>query len=118
MTHANLHQFGGNTMRTFSIRLEDEDFQVLEINRGDVSRSDYVREVLIARLHDSQANRQKPPKTETVTNLEYEIQYLQEKVDTLLQLLNQEQILHLQTQRQLPTVIEMTKKKWWQFWKG
>ena len=105
-------------MRTFSIRLEDEDFQVLEINRGDVSRSDYVREVLIARLHDSQANRQKPPKTETVTKLETEIRYLREKVDILLKLLHQEQIMHLQTQRQLPAPVEIQKKKWWQFWKG
>jgi len=105
-------------MRTFSIRLEDKDFQVLETKRGEIPRSDYVREVLLAHLRDSQTNRQEPPKTETVTKLEDEIRYLHEKVDILLKLLHQEQIMHLQTQRLLPTPVEIQKKKWWQFWKG
>ena len=105
-------------MRTFSIRLDTDDFQAMETKRGDIPRSDYVREVLLAHLHDSQANRQEPPKTDNVARLETEIRYLREKVDSLLQLLHQEQIMHMQTQRQLPAPVEIENKKWWQFWKG
>jgi hypothetical protein len=35
-----------------------------------------------------------------------------------MKLLNKEQSLHLQTQRQLmPTPEEIAKKAWWKFWK-
>lgn len=112
-------------MEAFSIRLEPEMYQKIEDLRGGKTRSDYIRTVLAehiknrdANTREPQENRGEPLKIETVTKLEDEIEYLREKVDSLLQLLHQEQMIHLQTQKQLPAPVEMQKRKWWQFWKG
>jgi len=102
-------------METFSIRLEPEMYQKIEELRGGKTRSDYIREVLAEHIKNLDANTSEPQEN---TRFETEIQYLREKVDSLLQLLHQEQIMHLQTQRQLPAPVEIQKKKWWQFWKG
>ncbi|MFA4956968.1 MAG: hypothetical protein WC556_08375 [Candidatus Methanoperedens sp.] len=45
-----------------------------------------------------------------------EIEFLRAKIDDLLKLLHQEQVLHIQTQRML-TAPQPAAKKWWQFWK-
>lgn len=47
-----------------------------------------------------------------------EIEYLRSKIDDLLKLLHQEQVLHIQTQRMI-TAPEPSNvmKKWWQFWR-
>jgi hypothetical protein len=44
-----------------------------------------------------------------------EIEFLRAKIDDLLKLLHQEQVLHIQTQRML-TAPQPVQKKWWQFW--
>jgi hypothetical protein len=47
-----------------------------------------------------------------------EIEYLRLKIDDLLKLLHQEQVLHIQTQRMI-TAPEKSNatKKWWQLWR-
>jgi hypothetical protein len=45
-----------------------------------------------------------------------EIEFLRAKIDDLLKLLHQEQVLHIQTQRML-TAPQPVQKNWWQFWK-
>ena len=49
---------------------------------------------------------------------ENEVDFLRSKVDELLKLLHQEQVLHIQTQRML-TAPENSQlvRKWWQFWR-
>jgi len=45
-----------------------------------------------------------------------EIEFLRAKIDDLLKLLHQEQVLHIQTQRML-TAPQPVQRKWWQFWR-
>lgn len=49
-----------------------------------------------------------------IAGMKNEIEYLRSKVDDLIKLLHQEQVLHIQTQHMLTTPQVM--KKWWQFW--
>jgi len=51
-----------------------------------------------------------------VSRMKTEIEFLRAKIDDLLKLLHQEQVLHIQTQRML-TGPQPVQKKWWQFWK-
>jgi len=50
-----------------------------------------------------------------VLRMKTEIEFLRAKIDDLLKLLHQEQVLHIQTQRML-TAPQPAPKKWWQFW--
>lgn len=115
-------------MPHISIRLDQELYDKIESIRGDEDRTTYIKKSLVAHLEaqntDSDTQSIKESNTD-VTHLESEIKYLKKKLDEagqekqdLIKLLNQEQSLHLQTQRQLmPTQEEITKKAWWMFWK-
>ena len=95
-------------MKTFSIRLDDEIFNKFELARGEKSRNNYIQEIIIKYLNEPEVNQL----------LKDEVEFLRSENIDLRKLLNQEQSLHLQTQRQLmPTPEEITKKAWWQFWK-
>ena len=95
-------------MKTFSIRLEEEIFDKFELARGEKSRNNYIQEIIIKYLNEPEVNQL----------LKDEVEFLRGENIDLRRLLNQEQSLHLQTQRQLmPTSDEITKKAWWQFWK-
>jgi 5-bromo-4-chloroindolyl phosphate hydrolysis protein len=111
-----------------SIRLDQELYDKIESNRGDKDRTTYIKKILIAHLEAQNTVSGTQGITESntdVSHLESEIKYLKKKLDEagqekqdLMKLLNQEQSLHLQAQRQLmPTPEEITKKAWWQFWK-
>ncbi len=120
-------------MKTFSIRLDDEIFNKFELARGERSRNNYIQEIIIKYLNEPKVNQdesnvnQNERKDEPVMNqdepevnqlLREEVEFLRSENIDLRKLLNQEQSLHLQTQRQLtPTSEEITKKTWWQFWK-
>ncbi len=53
-----------------------------------------------------------------LAGMENEIEYLRSKVDELIKLLHQEQILHIQTQHMLTAPDKpVYVRKWWQFWK-
>ena len=114
----------------------DQDlYDKIESIRGEEDRTAYIKKVLVTHIeaqnsasgtqgNTSGAQGNTESNTD-VTHLEIEIEYLKKKLDEagqekqdLMKLLNQEQSLHLQTQRQLmPTPEEITKKAWWQFWK-
>ena len=115
-------------MPHLSIRLDQELYDEIEINRGDEDRTTYIKKILVAHLEAQNTTSGTQGITDgntDVTHLENEIKYLKRKLDEagqekqdLMKLLNQEQSLHLQTQRQLiPTSEEITEKAWWQFWK-
>jgi predicted DNA-binding protein len=124
-------------MKTFSIRLDDEIFNKFELARGEKSRNNYIQEIIIKYLNEPEVNHgeqkvnqneqkdepgmnQNEQKDEPEVNqlLKDEVEFLRGENIDLRKLLNQEQSLHLQTQRQLmPTQEEITKKAWWKFWK-
>ena len=122
-------------MPHISLRIDQELYDKIESIRGDEERTAYIKKVLVAHLEaqntasgtqgDTSGAQGNTWSNTDVTHLESEIEYLKKKLDEagqekqdLLKLLNQEQSLHLQTQRQLmPTPEEITKKAWWQFWK-
>ncbi|OGY42581.1 MAG: hypothetical protein A2Y82_01705 [Candidatus Buchananbacteria bacterium RBG_13_36_9] len=107
-----------------SIRIDQELYDKIEGIRGDEDRTAYIKKVLVAHI-EAQNTASGTQGNTDVTHLESEIEYLKKKLDEagqerqdLMKLLNQEQSLHLQTQRQLmPTPEEITKKAWWKFWK-
>lgn len=122
-------------MPHISIRIDQELFDKIEGIRGDEDRTAYIKKVLVAHIeaqNTASGTQGNAPgahgNTESntdVAHFESEIEYLKKKLDEagqekqdLMKLLNQEQSLHLQTQRQLmPTPEEITKKAWWKFWK-
>ena len=115
-------------MPHISIRLDQELYDKIESNRGGEDRTAYIKKSIVAHLEaqDTASGTQGIKESNTdVAHFESEIKYLKKKLDEagqekqdLMKLLNQEQSLHLQTQRQLiPTPEEITKKAWWQFWK-
>jgi 5-bromo-4-chloroindolyl phosphate hydrolysis protein len=110
-------------------------YDKIESIRGEEDRTAYIKKILVAHIeaqntasgtqgNTSGAQGNTESNTD-VAHLENEIEYLKKKLDEagqekqdLMKLLNQEQSLHLQTQRQLmPTAEEINKKAWWQFWK-
>lgn len=114
-------------MPHISIRIDQELYDKIESIRGDEDRTAYIKKVLVAHIEAQNTASGTQGNTESntdVAHLENEIEYLKKKLDEagqekqdLMKLLNQEQSLHLQTQRQLmPTPEEITKKAWWKFW--
>lgn len=113
-------------MGSITIRLSDELETKIEERRGEKSKSDFYRDILIAFVSKPDDNL-----LTNVSNLNTEnsghIQALEQQISILkdhntdlrssnsklMTLLNQEQSLHLQTQKLLPA----PEKKWWIFWK-
>ena len=54
--------------------------------------------------------------SDEIKRFKHEIDFLRSKIDDLIKLLHQEQVLHIQTQRMLSPPQTEKKKKWWQFW--
>jgi 5-bromo-4-chloroindolyl phosphate hydrolysis protein len=118
-----------------SLRIEQELYDKIEGIRGEEDRTTYIKKILVAHIEAQNTASGTQGNTSSthgntdsnidVAHLESEIEYLKNKLDeagqekqNLMKLLNQEQSLHLQTQRQLmPTPEEITKKAWWKFWK-
>ncbi len=109
-------------MKTFSVRIDDELFEKVEAARGEKARTDFLREVIEGYFvtgTSPELNQASPDQVKHIESLQSEITFLREQIKDLNRLLNQEQALHLQTQRQImPTPEEITKKAWWQFWKS
>ena len=118
-----------------SIRIDQELYDKIENIRGNEDRTAYIKKVLVLHIEaqntafgtqgNTSGTQGNTVSNTDVTHLESQIEYLKKKLDEagqekqdLMKLLNQEQSLHLQTQRQLmPTPEEINKKAWWQFWK-
>jgi len=118
-----------------SLRIDQELYDKIESIRGHEDRTAYIKKILVTHIEaqntasGTQGNTSgihgNTESNTDVAHLENEIEYLKKKLDEagqekqdLMKLLNQEQSLHLQTQRQLmPTQEEITTKPWWQFWR-
>ncbi len=66
--------------------------------------------------NDSDISKLEQNYSNEAARMKTEIEFLRAKIDDLLKLLHQEQVLHIQTQRML-TAPQPPQKKWWQFWK-
>ena len=65
--------------------------------------------------NDSNVSKMEQIDSNEVSRMKGEIEFLRAKIDDVLKLLHQEQVLHIQTQRML-TAPQPVPKKWWQFW--
>ncbi len=113
-------------MGQITIRIDDELEAKIEERRGDKPKSDFYREILTAYLTTSDCKLTTSDDNLSANNsghihsLEQQISMLKDQNmdmrssnSKLMALLNQEQALHLQTQKLLPA----PDKKWWKFWK-
>ena len=87
-------------MKTISIRIDNELFDEIEEKRGDLPKSEFYRSVISEYILNTKNDHLHSD--EYTQKLTKDNEFLKNKVDDLLKLLNQEQSLHLQTQRQLP----------------
>ncbi len=84
-----------------------------EIEKIDLLKQNIVTDAL--RLY---LDRDKQTENSSEVDLRSERDYLRSKLDETLKLLNQAQVLQLQTQKQLSESNKEKKvKQWWQFWK-
>lgn len=103
-------------MKTISIRLEDHVFDEIETRRGNVNKSDYYREIVDYYLQQFDDDRN-TTEDRLITKYEQEITYLRSENTKLLELLNQAQILQLQSQKLLTeSTSRQSKPRWWYFW--
>lgn len=114
-------------MGSITIRIDDELEAKIDALRGDKSKSDFYRDILtefVSKPADNLTTNVSSLPTDNsayIKSLEQQISQLNEQIadlradkGKLMSLLNQEQALHLQTQRLLPPA---PQRKWWQFWK-
>lgn len=117
-------------MGSITIRIPDELEEKIEAQRGEKSKSDFYRDILSEHVNkpggillttDDKVPTPEIGNTELVQSLEQQISSLKDQIadlradkGKLMTLLNQEQALHMQTQRLLPPAPE--QKKWWKFW--
>lgn len=116
---------------TITLRLDDEVLQKIDALRGTANRSECIRNLIVFALehkentgeHASEQNEnttEYKENTDLIEVLKADIEHLRSQNVDLTKLLNQEQSLHLQTQRQLMPSQEEQKekgKKWFEFWK-
>jgi metal-responsive CopG/Arc/MetJ family transcriptional regulator len=105
-------------MSTITLRLEEDVLQKIDSLKGDENRSEYIRSLIVFAIEYKKNTIEHKENTELIQVLRSDIEHLRSQNVDLTKLLNQEQSLHLQTQRQLmPGPEEIIKKNWWQFWK-
>ncbi len=120
-----------NTMKTFSIRLDEELFQKLESARGEKPRADYIREVLLLHFKEPDANLIEPQTNliKEIESLKVELTHKEQIIkimdDRVKDLQNHNGFLiseysrltRLNEQLLLPPPPIEPAKKWWQIWK-
>lgn len=87
----------------------------LELYFDSKKPKDVSTEEIPVKSADS-VNTLEPVESDEMNRMKKEVDFLRAKVDDLLKLLHQEQVLHIQTQRMLSPPQTEKKKKWWQFW--
>ncbi len=104
-------------MKIVTIRIDEDELQQIDTLRGNETRSDYIRMLITNSLkykEHTNVSGQNTADNRLIDTLQKEADYLKSKLDEALRLLNQAQVLQLQTQKQIPEKIE---REWWQFWK-
>ena len=122
-------------MKTITIRIDDEIFQQIEARRGEASKSDFYRNILIEYISDKPENAQNKPEddlesSEYVLNIRKENETLRTnashkdailvlKDDRIKDLQNQLGFLQFEYQKLSNQLYKLLPepKKWWMFWK-
>lgn len=123
-------------MEPITIRVDEELQAKLDARRGDEKKSDFYRGILEEYVNTKEITKPENPitsadkentlavvqnealKTENAF-LREDVQYLRSKLDETTRLISNEQALHLQTQRMLPSPEPeptSSAKPWWKFW--
>ncbi len=107
-------------MGQITIRIDDELEKQIDERRGDKPKSDFYRDILTRYLTATDDKLITPEVTQNldldrIKSLELQISDLREDKNKLMMLLNQEQALHMRTQKMLPA--PGPEKKWYLFWK-
>jgi metal-responsive CopG/Arc/MetJ family transcriptional regulator len=122
-------------MKTITIRIDEEIFQQIEAKRGEASKSDFYRNILIEYISDKPENAQNKPEddlesSEYVLNIRKENETLKTdashkdailvlKDDRIKDLQNQLGFLQFEYQKLSNQLYKLLPepKKWWMFWK-
>lgn len=105
-------------MGKITIRIDDDLETQIDKWRGDKPKSDFYRDIIKEYLTTPDDQKTTPvvsQNSDYTRSLEQQISDLRDDKIKLMTLLNQEQALHMQTQRLLPPAPQ--KKKWWEFLK-
>jgi hypothetical protein len=105
-------------MGQITIRIDDELEKQIEERRGDKPKSDFYREILTRHLTATDDKLITPAVSQNedhIKSLEQQNSDLRDDKNKLMMLLNQEQALHMRTQKMLPA--PGPEKKWYRFWK-
>lgn len=116
-------------MGQITIRIDEELEKKIEESRGDKPKSDFYRDILSAFVSKSDGNLTTTDDSLITQNAD-RIQVLEQQISSLkdqnadlrddkiklMTLLNQEQALHMRTQKMLPGPVP-EQKTWWKFWK-
>lgn len=110
-------------MGSITIRIPDELEEKIDEQRGDKPKSEFYRDIIEDHVSRPAYNLTTPVSNNTghIEALEQQNSLLKDQIadlradkSKLMSLLNQEQALHMQTQKLLPPAPE---KKWWQVWR-
>jgi metal-responsive CopG/Arc/MetJ family transcriptional regulator len=122
-------------MKTITIRIDEEIFQQIEARRGEASKSDFYRNILIEYISDKPENAPNKPEddlesSEYVLNIRKENETLRTdashkdailvlKDDRIKDLQNQLGFLQFEYQKLSNQLYKLLPepKKWWMFWK-
>lgn len=122
-------------MKTITIRVDEEIFQQIEARRGEASKSDFYRNILIEYISDKPENTLNKPEdnlenSEYVLNIRKENETLRTdashkdailvlKDDRIKDLQNQLGFLQFEYQKLSNQLYKLLPepKKWWMFWK-
>ncbi len=105
-------------MGQITIRIDDELEKQIDERRGDKPKSDFYRDILTRYLtatDDKLITSEVSQNSDYVRSMEQQIADLRDDKNKLMALLNQEQALHMRTQKMLPA--PGPEKKWYRFWK-
>ncbi len=122
-------------MKTITIRIDEEIFQQIEAKRGEASKSDFYRNILVEYISDKPENTLNKPEddlesSEYVLNIRKENETLRTdashkdailvlKDDRIKDLQNQLGFLQFEYQKLSNQLYKLLPepKKWWMFWK-
>ncbi len=102
-------------MKACGVRLEENTLQEIDRRRGELSRSDYIRKLIITMLQQPENAQDNAALTNVNALLTAENAHNKELVEVLKSRIKEQEsmigFLQLEHQRLLPA------RAWWQFWK-
>ncbi len=102
-------------MKSCGVRLEEDTLKEIDKRRGELSRSDYIRKLIITMLQQPENAQDNTELTNVNTLLTAENAHNRELIEVLKGRIKEQEsmigFLQLEHQKLLPA------RAWWQFWK-